>query len=417
MKRRFRVLFNRAAAGSNRATRVDAEDHSIRTSEAEPVLWHPAPRFHPFGFWAVVLAVALAPVGIMGPWDAVWDLVGGLMLIATVIGPVTRRAVINIGLAATVALYAALTLAWSPEVGAGTPVALALGIWVVSYLGVSAAAKNLRLTHHLRIVAALWTFGIGVGLIMVSQGDYAIKGIEWDWPIRHAAMAGVALSALSLSTRKGRRLSGIGAITLLVGILLTEARTALAVLLLIMIAIGVSWVTPRIRTLGTAVLVVGLGLAILAPAVQTRFTGGDTISAISSNRSDVWSATAAACDQWIIGEGTGFANTIARTTHDGFPDPHNEFLRFGCDIGVGLLPIVGFVMFAIMRSFTLLGARSNSRIGIAALSAIGTLVIFAGFWNPLTALEYMVPLMAVIALADRSLEIMQEHGYLETQLP
>jgi O-Antigen ligase len=412
MKRRLRRLLH---GQSHRATRVEADQRSVRTSNAEPVLWELFPRLGPLRFWVVVVGVALAPVGIMGPWDDVWFVVGSLMLVATILGPVTRSAIINVGLAAIASAYVALSLLWSPERNAGIPIATALAIWVATYLGVSAAAADLRLTRVLRVVATLWTFGIGIGLIVVSSVPLSIKGIEWDWPIRHAAMAGVALAALSLTTRKGRRLAGLGALTLLVGILVSEARTALVALLLVMIAIGVSWVTPRIRTLGTIVLLAGLALAVLTPALQSRIAGGDTLQTVTSGRSDAWAATWNACDSWGRGEGAGFADTVALTVSDQFSDPQNEYLRFGCDIGPGLLPIIGFALFSVARSFSLLGARSNSRIGIAALAGIGTLGIFSGFWNPLTALEYMVPLMAIIALADKSLETMQEHGYLETR--
>ncbi len=412
MKRRLRRLVH---GQSHRATRVEADQRSTRTSEAEPILWELFPRLAAVRLWAVVIGVGLAPIGVMGPWDDVWFVVGALMLVATILGPITRRATINIGLAALAATYTALSLLWSPQRTAGIPVATALTIWVVTYLGVSAAAQDHRLTRILRVVATVWTFGIGIGLVVVSSIPHSIKGVEWDWPIRHAAMAGVALAALSLTTRKGRRLAGLGALTLLVGTLVSEARTALVALLLVMIAIGVSWVTPRIRTLGTIVLVAGLALTVLAPALQNRIAGGDTLQAVTTGRADVWSATWNACDSWSWGEGTGFSNTVARTANEGFPDPHNEFLRFGCDIGPGLLLLIGFALFSVARSFSLLGARSNSRIGIAALAGIGTLGIFSGFWNPLTALEYMVPLMAIVALADKSLETMQEHGYLENR--
>jgi O-Antigen ligase len=412
MKRYLRRLLH---GQTRRAVRIESEQRAIRTSSAEPVLWEFLPRLAPLRFWAVVIGIALAPVGIMGPWDDVWFFVGALMLIATILGPITRSTTINIGLAAIAAAYTALSLLWSPQRSAGIPVATALVIWVVTYLGVSAAATDLRLTRVLRVVATLWTFGIGIGLVAVSVVPHSIKGIEWDWPVRHSAMAGVALATLSLTTRRGRRLAGLGALTLLAGILVSEARTALVALVLVMVAIGVSWVTPRIRTLGTVVLLGGLALTLLAPALQSRIAGGEDLKAVTSGRSEVWATTFSSCDSWSWGEGSGYANTVARATNGGFPDPHNEFLRFGCDVGPALLPIIGFALFSVARSFSLLGARSNSRIGIAALAGIGTLGIFSGFWNPLTALEYMVPLMAVVALADKSLETMQEHGYMETR--
>ena len=153
-------------------------------------------------------------------------------------------------------------------------------------------------------------------------------------------------------------------------------------------------------------------IASTTPAFQQRwFEDGEgtlidlvTLQELqTSGRTDVWPEVLARCDNPVFGKGVGAASLLSAVENEGFPEPHNEFLRVWCDTGlVGSLLFWGFLGLAMTRASSRYRTRAPWADG-AALQAGTAIVLMSLTDNPLTTtLTFMVPMALFLGWSNSS---------------
>jgi O-antigen ligase len=254
----------------------------------------------------------------------------------------------------------------------------------------------------------VWIVGLIGAMAYTWVFDGSFNTIENDTPIRHAAMALAGLIALVMSTRRHPTLGIALSLGALAAAIVTGSRMASAVIFGI---VAVNLITTRRR--GPLLLVLGSVLAAVTICFIPSLTepASEFVADVvdrgldGSSRPDVWASVLDSCGISLFGSGAGTANTVAGSAHNGFPDPHNEFIRFACDTGlVGSILLWSFLGVAIWHTVKLLRARPNNQIALSALLALASVLLFSVVWNPITAAEFMVPVMVLVALSDGTAE-------------
>jgi O-antigen ligase len=200
-------------------------------------------------------------------------------------------------------------------------------------------------------------------------------------------------------------------------ILISGSRTASVVMILLLLTargLRLPW-AGRLVLAGSVLAL--LALFSLTPGFQNRWfnAGEGSLWSIVTNedlqtsgRADVWPVIANSCHHTVLGEGAGASDSFASAANQGFPEPHNEYLRIWCDTGlVGSVLFWGFV--AVIGLHAIGGMRRSRRIWShpAAAQMVAALLLLSVTDNPLTT---AVPFMIPAALAFGWSEHDQEPG-------
>ena len=311
------------------------------------------------------------------------------------------------------------TLAWSPEIARGSRFVALAAVAILAFLW--ARATGPPADHRGVMLAGLVGLGLAVVALLAFPNPAPLGGLNPDrvlgmavvplaiaaWYAPHRRWAALLIGALALGTAI---LSGSRIASFVVGLLL-GTRPAL-----------------RLRVVGRSLLagllVGGLFLASFTAGFQERWfeTGeGNLLDIVTfqnmdtSGRTDTWSALAERCGPTLLGNGAGASDSWARQINEGFPEPHNEYLRIWCDTGIpGSLLLWGGFVLALWTSLQSQRARP-SPLHRAALQGIAAVVVIAATDNPLTTtLPFMVPIAILmgwsVAAANRPLPIRSRRG-------
>jgi O-antigen ligase len=357
------------------------------------------------------VTVAVAPIGIFGPLEGVWGIPLALSLAVLLAYPIRTEilwdAGLFLGFVAFAVVSAGRSSAGPDAVEMGFALVTTAAVYISSRVVIDDDPTQLLLV---RTFALVWVVVLSIFLFASRVVDVP-DGIAFDYPVRHAAMTTIPLLALALGTRRRVLVSALIGGLAVGGALATGSRTASALLVFVLVGLLADRLSNRARILAGLGLIVAIGLAISLPSVQQRWLGQiiedpfrnpAALSVNSSGRTGVWAETLDSCQgSPVLGLGLGTANQIANSVHEGFPDPHNEFIRFYCDTGiVGSVLLWGFVALSFRRIAGLLRRRARHPAGMVGLVSLISLVAFSLVWNPITAAEFMIPLVVVLAWSD-----------------
>lgn len=367
---------------------------------------------HTIARLAAIAAFVLTPVGVFGPLEWVWPIVLGLTAASLVAAPPARPAVRDIGLFLAFAAWATLSLVWSGQAAAGLGMLVAIWAAPALYLAIRTSVVGPEAQVVRRIAVGLMVVLIGAMLAFrFPLTDY--NGIAYDYPGRHAAMALVAMTTVALSGRQTSRPATLLALAGLVATIVTSARTASAAIFIVLVVTAVSSI-PRSTRAVTALVGAFAATALIAGPLILGITSNPVGDLITRGISDpsrpaLWRSIVDACSVSPTGHGIGTSNVLANLLHEGFPDPHNEFIRFACDTGViGSLLVWSFFAVALWHTVRFLRARPHNRVALSGLLAVVCVAIFSLVWNPITALEFMAPVMVAMAWADEAADRVRE---------
>lgn len=361
---------------------------------------------------AAIAAVGLAPIGLLGPLEWVWLLVLLPAIAASLAYPWQAGLLGRAGPLLLFVGYAAASLVLTRDMAEGAGILLAIAVFTAVYLAAS-VTDNPSVAQLARRIALAWTFGLSITLLLAEWLGDPHLGYEWDFPVRHAAMTLIATFALSITARRGLRLGMAGGVLAFAAAVATGARTASAVLLVVLIIAATLQFPKRVKATVIVGLLLAMAVALTLPGLQRRWFGeviddiGASLPTLSINvesRPDVWSEVADTCGgTWLTGAGLGTANVLAGEAHEAFPDPHNEVLRFGCDTGVaGSLLLWSFLVLALIRAVRFVAMRPGLILAMAVNIGLLALFVFSLVWNPLTSVEFTAPLAFLLGLADRT---------------
>lgn len=359
-----------------------------------------------------IAAFALTPVGVFGPVEWVWLIVLALTTASLVAAPPARTAVRDIGLFLAFAAWATLSLVWSDEAAVGLGMLVAIWAAPALYLAVRTSVVGPEAQMVRRIAVGLMVVLIGAMLAFrFPLTDY--NGIAYDYPGRHAAMALVAMTTVALSGRQTSRPATVLALAGLVATVVTGARTASAAIFIVLLVTAVSSI-PRSTRAATALVGAFAAAALVTGPLILGITSNPVGDLISRGISDpsrpaLWRSIVDACSVSPAGNGIGTSNVLANLLHEGFPDPHNEFIRFACDTGiVGSLALWSFFAVALWHTVRFLRARPHNRVALSGFLAVVCVAVFSLVWNPIAALEFMAPVMVAMAWADEGADRVRE---------
>jgi len=342
-------------------------------------------RHHRFGLWAIILAAASIVVFLpdaMNRWvfPKEFILAIGVVLasLAVPAGRLPRWMLALVGLSCLVLLGAALAGAtplsqlwgrWPRYEGLVTLPVYAAALWAGSRL-LGPAATPLARRVFLRTIA-IASSGVGVvaifeavglrpipsdlarpGSLLGNASDQGIVGLMFV-----ALLAIPALGRTPLVVPRDALLLRIGLGSALVSVVLSASRSAIAVLVVLILAVGTYWVLSRRRGERLRAALVGAGAlaAVLAgifafPLTRARVTGSASLVETDfGDRFTIWSEAAAlAANHLGFGVGASgyldaiaplhsenwFAQVGANTTID---SPHNILLQAILAGGIPLL--------------------------------------------------------------------------------
>ena len=370
------------------------------------------------GRWWPVLLIGPAVFAIRISGLARWFAFGLLMAIAAmlVVQLVHRRRKIlftrQTALFGGFLVWAAASLTWSPDVVRGLRFVLMMAVAFLAYVwgriaGPPGGGSQLW-----------WAGSAGLGLAAVAlvfiPDPPAIDHLN---PDRILAMGVIALVVAGWYGPRSRWYTATIGLVGLATIVVSSSRMSLLVgLLLLLTAPGLR--LPRAgRVLLAASLVTLAWLATTTTGFQQRWfeSGEGTVLELvtleglaTSGRFEIWPVVAETCGFTLFGHGAGAADSYSSTTHTGFPEPHNEYLRVWCDTGlVGSLLLWGFI-----ASVAVGALRAMRRLPAplwaqhAALQMVTALCLLSLTDNPLTtAIPFFVPAALAMGWSSGRLQL------------
>jgi O-antigen ligase len=208
------------------------------------------------------------------------------------------------------------------------------------------------------------------------------------------------------------------------GIVVASGSRMATLIVLILLAAAPGLKLPRPgRTLVAVALLTLVGIATTTDGFQQRwfesregtFIDFITLQEIdSSGRTQVWQSVAASCGLTVLGNGAGAADGVAEAVNPAFPEPHNEYLRVGCDTGlVGSLLLWGALIWLAGNATTALRNNTGTRWAHhAGIQLTFALTLLAATDNPLTTtVAFLVPAALAMGWSSHSqLEIGSPRG-------
>jgi O-antigen ligase len=304
-----------------------------------------------------------------------------------------------------------VSLLWTPDLYKGFQTLFQVALPAVAYL----VAWNVGALSELvmRYAARICLASLGLIGLVWGIGEVGAPLIELNF--RPAAISlAIIFVVATMHAPSWRRTAIVGVIAILIA-LITGGRMASAVLFALLL------LTPSLRlSVAWRAGIAAAGAGLLAVASQTqvfkeRFFFDTSASLIdvltlssslnTSGRREMWSGLMEVCSTTpIFGNGIGAAYSLSfQVTSGGINQPHNDYLRTYCDVGLtGSVLVWGFFVFLAIRSVR----RYRQGIGDRNLQAAAGLAVLAFLLFAVTeniivyAAHFMAPLGIVLGLAD-----------------
>lgn len=307
--------------------------------------------------------------------------------------------------------YCALSLAWTPDLGKGILTLLQVTVPALAYLVAWRLAG--RADDLMGRIAQACKFSLG---LVVVLGLFGAVGVEpLSLAMRPAAISlAVIFVGISLGANS-RRWTALAGVTAILVAALTGSRSATAVLLLLVIC------SPTLGLRGPWRVVIALlvALAIIGLSQTEMFKerfffdrDASLVDAVTlsedlntAGRREIWPQLAERCaSSALVGNGIGATAGITRTLGD-YGEPHNDYLRTYCDVGIGgSMLFWGFFVFAIARC----ARRARRATGQRPLQAAAGLLTLAFLLHAITdnpmvyTGHFLVPVAIILGLTDAS---------------
>lgn len=353
---------------------------------------------------AVVAIRFPGPVQWLGEW--LWIPTGLLLLVQLALQRRSLRLSLGGVVFGTYVLYLGISLTWSPDPMRGLRFFGLMAFALFAYLVGRAVGPPGGSSQ-------VWRVGvIGMGVTVVGfvllQNPGAVNHLN---PNRILAMGVIALVVSAWYGPRGR------VYTLIIGLvgfgLVFASGSRMAALVMTVLLLAAPGLRlPRAGRLLLLGCVAMFALVLSStPWFQDRwFSSGEgdlwdlvTLQGVdTSGRFDVWPEIADSCDQTLFGAGAGASDSYGFQLNEGFPEPHNEYLRIWCDTGVvGTILFWGFIASAVAHSLagTRIGGRSWAHH--ASLQMAAALVLMSLTDNPLTTtVAFMIPTALAIGWSE-----------------
>lgn len=315
---------------------------------------------------------------------------------------------------AAVLLFGAVSLAWSPDASEGSVLLLKLSVLIP----VSAAAWQMRVDRNQRV----WMHEMAAGAIGVL---WVLFLVAWTSRLldlgdlsRLMGIVTLGLPPLFVFATYAKystaRTLVIGGAALVLA-LASDARMVAFVLAALIVSSPSLDVRTSVRAAAAIVgLLVFLTFSVVeAPGGQLFFfdEGGsvsnlvDGDDGILGGRGEVWSELWASCDdRLVVGNGLGASNVRGLKIDPSFPEPHNEYVRTFCDLGLPAASVFWafFVTMGLHASRRVLRSLQPSASGVATLQMLFALGLLAVTDIPLTATaQFLAPLALVLGWSER----------------
>ena len=251
---------------------------------------------------------------------------------------------------------------------------------------------------------------LAVSLTVMTMAGLVPREVLSTRPMAISLVVLFVVASLRLSPARSALL---GALVLAVSVG-AGGRTSSAVLLLVLILSPAFRLTWRGRVALAVAGLLGVVLFSQTAAFQERFffgasgtltdalTGGEALN--TAGRRELWPRLVDACSvSPLLGQGLGTGSAVSNELTLGvLSQPHNDFLRTYCDVGlVGAVPFWLFFTAAGVVGFRL--ARRGDSLGHASGSLVLALLVLALTDNPvLYTAHFMMPLGIVLGLAARA---------------
>jgi O-antigen ligase len=360
-----------------------------------------------------VIPLTFPPLGLAGFKMSGWLWLTELMLLApmALTEPLHRRAVRYLMPYLLFLAYAMVTLLWAPVFEAGVKVLLQLAVPAAAYLIAWRVANHGTLRDRL---SAISRWGLAVAAVLAVGGLIFGNRVIFGPVSRPASLSLVVLFVTAtLDSRSWRVTLLVAALALLLTVAAGAASVVLIVGLLTSPSLGLRW-QARVAIAAACLLLVLMASSTEAFKQRFFFNEDATLMdavTLSGNlntagRRELWPRLWHACSpDALTGLGIGSASPLSLELSGGVDQPHNEYLRTYCDVGlVGGGAFWAFFLWAALRSWrgALLGR--DRRLHAAAGQLVLALLLFAITDNPLlyTAL-FTVPIMLVLGLSDSTL--------------
>jgi len=366
--------------------------------------------------WWPIALVAIAVFAIRLPgvaqaaWAWLWLPVGLALLVQLLRGRQEVNLSIGVALFGGYLGYSALSLLWSPDPGRGVRFVALVGVALLAFLYGRSIGPPGGASQMWRVGSG--SLGIALAVLVLFREPAPVGHLN---PDRILAMGVIALAATAWYGPRSRLYTiGIGLFALGT-VLISGSRTASVVVIVLLITSPGLRLPKTGRWLLAGSMIVLALLTSITPAFQQRwFQSGEgafwdmaTLEDLqTSGRGAVWPIVSDSCRDFVLGEGAGASDSFAFEANQGFPEPHNEYLRIWCDTGV-----VGSILFsaflALVGIRALAGLRTSKRSWShnAAAQMVVALLLLSLTDNPLTtAVPFMIPAALVFGWADREHE-------------
>jgi O-antigen ligase len=305
--------------------------------------------------------------------------------------------------------YCVLSLAWTPDLSKGVLTLLQVTVPALAYLVAWRLAG--RAEEFMARIAQACMLALGLVVVLWLFG---VAGVEpLSLAVRPAAISlAVIFVGISLGTHS-RHLTVLAGLTAILVAGLTGSRSATAVLLILLICSPTLGLRAHWRV-GIALLVVVAVVGLShTEAFKERFFFDRNASLVdaltfsgelnTAGRREVWPRLAERCaSSAAVGNGIGAAAGIAKSLGN-FGEPHNDYLRTYCDVGIGgSILFWGFFLFALVRCFR----RARRAVDQRPLQAGAGLLVLAFMLDAITdnpmvyTGHFLVPVAIILGLAD-----------------
>lgn len=388
----------------------------------------------PMAGWLLVLVVLLlGPAAMLagilfppstqyGPNAALGDWIPGILIgVSMVVIAVqtrredTYRALRLLRPYLVVMAFATISLFWTPDVSTGSRVLLQMLVLAPVFVAAWPITIDQRGRVALRWLAitsvgALWAlFLLAWFADLLGRGDLArLMGIVTLGLPPLFVLATYAHYSTSRTTAIGAAVMGLA--------LASDARMV-AIVLAILIVTSPSLDVSRMVRAGIAAIGLLAVLGVMAssglPVHPFYFDEGGSVSGLGSRdasllegREVVWSEVWGQCsDRWFVGNGIGASSFWSLEANSAFPDPHNEYLRTACDLGIPVAAVfwLFLVLVGIQAAQRVVNRLRPSASGVAALQVLLALGLLSATDIPLTASgQFLAPLAVILAWSQRA---------------
>jgi hypothetical protein len=383
-----------------------------------------------FVLFLMVLGPAAMAAGLLDPPSTLYGPNGalGIWIPITVIGvstvavgaqtlgnPIYLSSLRSLALYVAALLYGALSPLWSPNPLESARLSLQLAVLIPVFM----AAWQMRLDATGRdwvrrtaavVIAVLWVMFLAAWATgFVGRGDLArLMGI-----VTLGLPPLFVLSTFARYSTWRTVVCGVAAIALALASDARMVALVLAILILTSPALDVrAWIRAGIA-IGCGLLIAALVVFDGAPGQVFFFDEGGSVSrpgggdtGLLGGRAAVWDDLWDQCEDGVLaGNGLGASNVWGQEIDSTFPEPHNEYLRTVCDLGVPGAALFWsfFLLVGVHAVSRLTGRMQRSASAIAALQLLTALFLLAATDIPLTATaQFYAPLALVLGWSERA---------------